>query len=110
MKMTFVKLKIFAWKHFVLTIGCIWLLVALLADFVIVILDLQYDDGGLGTVLILGRAVYAFPVWFLSEISMPLKINEYLSPYIIALLGFVVLDLLISKIIQTRKNSVDKSQ
>ena len=39
-------------------------------------MDLQYDDSGLGTILILGDVVYAFPIWFFAEINMPRLINE----------------------------------
>ncbi|MBC8377716.1 MAG: hypothetical protein H8E62_00935 [Planctomycetes bacterium] len=96
------EVKIFIKKHFILTIGILWLLLVLFADFVVVTMDLQYDDGGLGTILILGKVVYAFPFWFVSEISMPLRINEVIPPELIVLLGFVVLDLFISK--KIRKN------
>ena len=103
MKKVPVKLKLFMKKHFILTIGIFWLLIALLADFVVTTMDLQYDDSGLGTILILGEAIYAFPFWLVSEVSMPLKINEIVHPYLIALFGFVLLDLLVSGIIQRKR-------
>ena len=70
-------------EHLIFMIGFVWVLIALLARFIIVAMNLQYDDGGLGTILILGKPIYAFPFWALAEISMPLKINEFISPYMI---------------------------
>ena len=104
MSNVWVKIKTFSKTHFILTIGVFWLLIVLLTDFIVVTMDLQYDDSGLGTILILGDAVYGFPFWLIAKM-MPLKMIEVIHPYLITLLLFVVLDLLVSGIIQRKKRS-----
>ena len=92
------KIKTFSKKHFILTIGVFWLLIVLLADFIVVTMNLQYDDNSLGTILILGYAIYGFPFWLVSKVMISFGIHEVIRPYLMTLLLFVALDLLVSGI------------
>lgn len=104
MKIIIVKKKLFEFvfrKHLIFTIGIVWLLIAELGSYLIRTMNLQYDDGGLGTILILGDFIYAFPFWamaeFLSEFT-PREINKYLNPVVIVLFIFMVSDFVAYKI------------
>ena len=54
-------------RHIILFVGIAFVLLDLIARYLVVSMDLQYDDGGLGTILILGGVVYSFPIWFFAK-------------------------------------------
>ena len=78
-------------KHKILFVGIAFVLLDLIAGILIETMDLQYDDSGLGTILVLGDVVYAFPIWVFAEINMPIIINEY-DPYFMTIFAFGLLD------------------
>jgi hypothetical protein len=83
--------KIFK-NHFIMTIGLFSFLMTFFARLATNHFDLQYDDGGIGTVLILGEPIYGFAFWLIAESFQ--KISS-LSVYITGLLIFMCLDMIV---------------
>lgn len=91
--MTITKITEIIKSHWVFLTGVFWFLLVIVVDVTIRTFDLQYDDGGLGTILILGEPVLAFPFWFFSEVD--LFVNRIVPGWILVLLLFLTADIAI---------------
>jgi len=90
-------------SHWILITGAVWFLLVLAAHIVIKRANLQYDDGGLGTILILGKPVYAFPFWFFSEVDV--LINRIIPPPFVGLLLFLIADVIACRVRRKKARS-----
>lgn len=70
----------------------LWALLALLLHAAIVLFDISYDDGGLGSLLILSSPVWGFMYWLPSELLFALNQGHAIpgQSWIVGALGLVI--------------------